>query len=103
MAIALTNERGMDAPVKTVDNRDNTFRIDFEPTTVGLYTANVFFADQEIPTSPYKVRVEPSIDVRKVKVEGLDPSKFFVGVVSFKFLRGLCPWKDMLLWFLNDI
>ena len=76
IAIALTNERGLDIPVKTIDNQDNTFRIEFEPTTVGTYTANVFFADQEIPSSPYKIRVEPSVDVGKVMVQGLEDSKF---------------------------
>jgi len=72
VAIALTNERGLDIPVKTIDNQDNTFRIEFEPTTVGTYTANVFFADQEIPSSPYKIKVEPSVDVGKVSVQGLE-------------------------------
>lgn len=76
VAIALTNERGLDIPVKTIDNKDNTFRIDFEPTTVGTYTANVFFADQEIPSSPYKIHVEPSVDVGRVVVQGLEDSKY---------------------------
>ena len=76
MAIALTNERGLDVPVKTVDNKDNTFRIEFEPTTVGTYTANVFFADQEIPSSPYHIQVEPTIDVGRVMVQGLDDSTY---------------------------
>jgi filamin len=75
VAIALTNERGLDIPVKTVDMKDNTFRIEFEPASVGTYTANVFFADQEIPSSPYKIKVEPSIDVGRVVVQGLDDSK----------------------------
>jgi len=55
--------------------KDNTFRIEFEPTSVGTYTANVFFADQEIPSSPYKIRVEPSIDVGRVVVQGLEDSE----------------------------
>lgn len=76
VAIALTNERGLDVPVKTVDNKDNTFRIEFEPTTVGTYTANVFFADQEIPSSPYRIQVEPTIDVGRVMVQGLDDSMY---------------------------
>ena len=78
VAIALTNERGLDVPVNTIDNKDNTFRIDFEPTTVGTYTACVFFADQEIPSSPYKINVEPSVDVSKVHVQGLDESKWIM-------------------------
>ena len=43
---------------------------------MGLYIANVFFADQELPGSPYKIKAEPSIDVKKVKVEGFEPSEF---------------------------
>ena len=88
MAIALTNERGLDVPVKTVDNKDNTFRIEFEPTTVGTYTANVFFADQEIPSSPYRIQVEPTIDVGRVMVQGLDDSMYrltWLRVVYAKF------------------
>ena len=76
VAIALTDERGLDVPVTTTDMKDNTFRIDFEPKTVGLYTCSVFFADQEIPTSPYKINVLPSIDIGKVRVEGLEESEY---------------------------
>lgn len=76
VAIALTNERGMDVPVKTIDNKDNTFRVEFEPSTVGTYHCSVFFADREIPSSPYNITVEPSIDVSKVQVQGLDNSKY---------------------------
>lgn len=47
-------------------------RIDYEPKAVGKYTVNVIFADQEIPTSPYTVIVEPNIDVSGVKVLGLE-------------------------------
>lgn len=43
---------------------------------MGWYTANVLFADQEIPTSPYKVNIEPNIDVSKIRVNGLEPSKY---------------------------
>lgn len=62
-------------PVKTTDLHNNKFRVDFEPTTVGTLSASVFFADQEIPSSPYKIQVEPSVDVSKVKVQGLNNSK----------------------------
>ena len=47
-------------------------RIDYEPKSVGTYTVNVIFADQEIPSSPYTVKVEPNIDVSGVKVLGLE-------------------------------
>ena len=86
VAIALTDERGLDVPVKTNDNKDNTFKIDFEPKTVGTYTASVFFAEQEIPSSPYRINVDPSIDVGKVHVEGLEDSKFSSHVFWFKII-----------------
>ena len=75
VAISLTDERGLDIPVNTIDNQDNTFKIDFEPKSVGTYLASIFFADQEIPSSPYNIKVVPSIDVSKVHVEGLEKSK----------------------------
>lgn len=56
------------------------YRIEYEPKSVGVYTANILFADQEIPTSPYKVNVEPNIDVSKIKVSGLEPSKLCLSV-----------------------
>ena len=46
VAIALTDERGLDVPVATEDNNDGTFTIRYEPKTVGNYTTSVFFGDQ---------------------------------------------------------
>ena len=61
--------------MKTLDQQDNTFRIEFEPQSVGQFNASVFFADQEIPSSPYRVNVQPSVDVSKVQIQGLEDSK----------------------------
>ena len=71
----LVDERGKDVPVKTVDNKDGTFTVEYEPTTVGMYTVQVYFAEKEIPKSPIKVKVESSIDLSKVTVKGLDTRK----------------------------
>lgn len=62
-------------PVKTTDQKNSTFRIDFAPQSVGEYSASVFFAEQEVPSSPYKIQVEPSVDVSKVQVLGLEESE----------------------------
>ena len=75
VAIALTDDRGKDVPVNTIDNKDGTFTVEYEPTTVGIYTVQVFFAEKEIPASPIKVKVESSIDLSKVTVKGLDTRK----------------------------
>lgn len=61
------------------------FRIEYNPKKVGTYTVNVIFADKEIPSSPYKVKVEPDIDISGVKVSGLEPSKYcftLTGILS---------------------
>ena len=57
-----------------VDNKDKTYRVEFEATTVGNYTANVSFANQSIPKSPYTITVQPSTDVTKVAVKDLPES-----------------------------
>ncbi|XP_052780237.1 filamin-A-like isoform X2 [Mya arenaria] len=72
VAIALVDERGKDVPCNTIDNKDGTFRIEYEPKTPGMYVVQVYFATQEIPQSPIKVKVESSIDLSKVTVKGLE-------------------------------
>lgn len=75
--MGLTDERGVDVPVNTIDNKDGTFTVEYEPKTPGQYTVMVYFAEKEIPQSPIKVKVEASIDVSGIKVEGLEPSEYF--------------------------
>lgn len=77
VAIALVDDRGKDVPCNTVDNKDGTFTIEYEPKTPGTYTVQVYFAGQEVPQSPIKVKVESSIDLSKVTVKGLETRKFF--------------------------
>uniref|UniRef100_A0A0L8H0B8 Calponin-homology (CH) domain-containing protein n=1 Tax=Octopus bimaculoides TaxID=37653 RepID=A0A0L8H0B8_OCTBM len=83
VAISLTDERGMDVPVNTVDNQDGTFTVNYEAKIPGMYTINVYFADKEIPASPIKVKVESSIDLSKVRVEGLESSVFLDAPANF--------------------
>ena len=35
--------------------QNNSFRIGFQPTQPGVYDANVYFGDQQVPGSPFKV------------------------------------------------
>ena len=76
VAIALVDERGKDVPCNTIDNKDGTFTIEYEPKTPGVYVVQVYFATQEIPQSPIKVTVTSSIDLSKVTVKGLETRKF---------------------------
>lgn len=86
VAVGLTDERGVDVPVKTTDKKDGTFTVEYEPKTPGMYTVMVYFADKEIPQSPIKIKVEPSIDVSGIKVEGLEPSEFELPLIFLKYL-----------------
>ncbi|XP_061187564.1 filamin-A-like isoform X11 [Saccostrea echinata] len=72
IGIALTDANGRDVPVKTTDQKDGTFKVEYEPVNPGTYVVAVYFAGKEIPSSPIKVPVEASIDLSKVKVVGLD-------------------------------
>ncbi|XP_076469743.1 LOW QUALITY PROTEIN: filamin-A-like [Babylonia areolata] len=86
VAVGLTDERGMDVPVKTIDNKDGTFRVEYEPKTPGVYTVMVYFAGAEVPQSPIKVTVESSMDTSGIKVEGIEP-KIPVGVQKTATIR----------------
>ncbi|PVD25205.1 hypothetical protein C0Q70_15703 [Pomacea canaliculata] len=83
VAVGLTDERGMDVPVNTIDNQDGTFTVEYEAKSPGIYTVIVLFADKEIPQSPIKVKIEASIDVSGIKVEGLEPRVFTEALTEF--------------------
>ena len=72
----MTTEQGANVPLKVIDNHDGTYRVEFEPTTVGMYNANVKFAGQITPASPYKVNVQPAaVDTSKVRVTNMPEGK----------------------------
>uniref|UniRef100_A0A3Q1AZC9 Calponin-homology (CH) domain-containing protein n=1 Tax=Amphiprion ocellaris TaxID=80972 RepID=A0A3Q1AZC9_AMPOC len=53
-----------------IKNDNDTFTVKYTPPGPGRYTIMVLFADQEIPVSPFKVKVDPSHDAGKVRAEG---------------------------------
>ena len=74
--VTLTDAQGQIIPVRVTDNKDKTFRVEFEAQVAGVYTANVTFAGVATPRSPYKVNVEAAVDVSKVQVRGLPQSMY---------------------------
>lgn len=62
-------------PTRVLDNGDNTYTVELAATQTGTYTTNLFYGGVKVPTSP-KTNVNPPIDVTKVKVDGLEPSKY---------------------------
>uniref|UniRef100_H3C9U0 Filamin C n=1 Tax=Tetraodon nigroviridis TaxID=99883 RepID=H3C9U0_TETNG len=53
-----------------IKNDNDTFTVKYTPPAPGRYTIMVLFAEQEIPISPFKVKVDPSHDAGKVRAEG---------------------------------
>ncbi|XP_073688386.1 filamin-C isoform X2 [Garra rufa] len=53
-----------------IKNDNDTFTVKYTPPGPGRYTIMVLFGDQEIPTSPFKIKVDPSHDAGKVRAEG---------------------------------
>uniref|UniRef100_A0A8C4S225 Filamin C n=1 Tax=Erpetoichthys calabaricus TaxID=27687 RepID=A0A8C4S225_ERPCA len=63
-----------------IKNDNDTFTVKYTPPGAGRYTIMVLFADQEIPLSPFRIKVDPSHDANKVKAEGPGLSKTGVEV-----------------------
>uniref|UniRef100_A0A672SP15 Filamin C n=1 Tax=Sinocyclocheilus grahami TaxID=75366 RepID=A0A672SP15_SINGR len=59
-----------DIDFEIIKNDNDTFTVKYMPPGPGCYTIMVLFTDQEIPNSPFKVKVDPSHDAGKVRAEG---------------------------------
>ncbi|KAJ8249606.1 hypothetical protein COCON_G00228220, partial [Conger conger] len=53
-----------------IKNDNDTFTVKYTPPAAGRYTIMVLFAEKEISTSPFKIKVDPSHDAGKVRAEG---------------------------------
>jgi len=73
--VTLTDANGVAVPFKLVDNKDKTYRVEFQASVVGVCTATVMYANQPATGSPYKINVEAAVDLSKVQVNGLPESK----------------------------
>ena len=67
---SILNDKGGPVQFKLIDNKDRTYRAEFELTLVGSYQVNVFFVGKPVPKSPFKVIAESSSNASKVKVHG---------------------------------
>ncbi|XP_040215154.1 filamin-B isoform X2 [Rana temporaria] len=68
--VEVTGPRGVAEPVDITDNGDGTHTVAYTPSVEGPYTVSVQYADEEIPRSPFKVKVLPTYDPSKVTVSG---------------------------------
>lgn len=84
MAVSLRNEdTRQDVPVKITNNDDGTYSVDYEPLEPGLHSATLQYGGLLVPNTPIKFNVEPNVDVSKIVVEGLEPSKYFNYFINF--------------------
>lgn len=84
--VAITNDKNQPIPVEVEDNGDGTYSVAYTPSSPGPLKVNVLYAGKLVPKSPIAVQVQPHVDVSKVKVEGLDPSKLYTLIVN-RFYR----------------
>jgi len=83
--ITLTNAQGVQIPLRITNNKDQTYRVEFETTVAGTYTANVTFASVQVPGSPFTVNVVPAeSDLNSVQVQEL-PQSMLTRITLFYF------------------
>ncbi|XP_054724113.1 filamin-A-like [Uloborus diversus] len=81
--VKITDEKGGLVPIQVLDNEDGTYSADYMAPAPGNYKVSVNFAGKDIPNSPIKVKVEPQVDVSKIKVDGLEPSVYIDSPTDF--------------------
>uniref|UniRef100_A0A8C4QEV7 Filamin C n=1 Tax=Eptatretus burgeri TaxID=7764 RepID=A0A8C4QEV7_EPTBU len=70
LEIVVLDSRGLAEALEVVDNGDGTHTVHYMPSQEGPYTITVKYADQEVPRSPFKVKVLPTHDASKVRASG---------------------------------
>lgn len=72
--MSVTNPHGQTAELP-VKRAPEGYATTFAPLEPGPHKVNVAFANQELPKSPYPVKVEPRANVGAVTVKGLEKRK----------------------------
>ncbi|XP_041442540.1 filamin-C isoform X2 [Xenopus laevis] len=70
LEVLVQGPSGLAEPVDIRDNGDGTHTVNYTPATDGPYTVSVKYADQEVPRSPFKIKVLPTHDASKVRASG---------------------------------
>ncbi|XP_050314750.1 filamin-A isoform X2 [Anthonomus grandis grandis] len=73
-------------PVRLTDNGDKTFSVDYEAPQSGNYSVTLDYGGLRVPTTPVKFRVEPNVDVSKIKVDGLEPTAPINSLQQFRVI-----------------
>ncbi|XP_031800606.1 filamin-A isoform X2 [Sarcophilus harrisii] len=70
LQVKVQGPKGVVEPVDVVDNADGTKTVNYVPSREGPYSISVLYGDEEVPRSPFKVKVLPTHDASKVKASG---------------------------------
>lgn len=76
LEVSMLTPEGRELPVSLTDNENGTYVVDYVPPQPGNYSVNLNYGNLKVPQCPIKVNVQPSVDVSKVKVDGLKPSEY---------------------------
>ncbi|XP_037107046.1 filamin-B isoform X2 [Syngnathus acus] len=70
LVVAVRTPKGLSEPVEVLSNGDGTHTVSYTPSVEGAYSVAVQYAEEDIPRSPFPVRVLPTHDARKVRASG---------------------------------
>lgn len=104
LEVFLRNEDSkQDVPFKLTDNEDGTYTVDYEAPRSGTHSCTLRYEGEQVPSTPIKYKVIPNVDVSKIKVDGLEPSKYlhipiFVIYCLFIIVHFICPYYYFLFY-----
>lgn len=76
--VVLRNEdTRQETPIHLTDNEDGTYTVDYETPQSGTHSVTLHYGGYKVPHTPIKFKVEPNVDVSKIRVDGLEPSEYF--------------------------
>ena len=76
LAINITDDKGNDVPINIKDNSNQTFDVQYNPKKNGPHIIDVKYDGRDVPQSPITVNIKTDIDLRKIKVVGLNDEPF---------------------------
>lgn len=62
-------------PIQLTDNEDNTYTVELTPEVAGTYTTNLTYGGLKVPFTKKTVISPKTVDLSKVRVEGLEQSE----------------------------
>ena len=76
LAVNITDDKGDEVTINMKDNSNQTYTVQYNPKKNGPHIIEVKYDGRDVPQSPITVNVKTDIDLRKVKVVGLNDEVF---------------------------